>query len=226
MVDIGIVLLPSMECENLARYMSEMSQQELPGFVMAKNNPHITMIHIANLDEEGVKQINRKFDEFYHKHRNTCIDLPIKNPGITATGGNEQDGYKWLDLQFETLKELAILRQDAVDSFCPFHNGMLRRMYDDYANFNQQQLADIEKCGVTYSNYLPHITAWYIDLPNEEKTTKLAKIALSLQEQIEELHCYVTSVAMVELGRNGNAMQILNSYPLCVSGDVVTEAEL
>jgi hypothetical protein len=89
-------------------------------------------------------------------------------------------------------------------------------MNDDIAKFNEAQKTDIEKCGVTYTSYLPHITAWYIDLPSEPKITELQDISIALRSDINDLRCSVDSIALVELGRNGNALTITQQYPLCV----------
>jgi hypothetical protein len=212
--DLGIVYLPNEQCRLFAEHMTSKAGKALPNYKEAANNPHITAIHIANLDPVGEMSLRTAFKSFAEKYSSTCIILPIK--GINATGGSQAAGYKWLDLQFETLPELALMRQDAVDTFCPHHNGMLTRMSDDYANFNEAQLAQIEHCGVTYSPYLPHITAWYVDLPIEQKTTVLQDVANAMASEANGLNCYAESIALVELGRNGNAINILEQYPLCL----------
>jgi hypothetical protein len=123
--DIGIVFLPNEECKDFALHMTSEAAKKLIGFKQAINNPHITAIHIANLGADSEAKIKEVFREFYDKYSSTCINLPVKNEGINPTGGNLQEGYKWLDLQFDTLPALAELRQAAVDIFCPFHNGTL-----------------------------------------------------------------------------------------------------
>lgn len=211
--DIGIVFLPNSECAALAKHITEVAAKALPTYKEAPNNPHITAIHIANLEPMGEFSLCTAFKSFAEKYSTTCTLLPII--GVNATGGNKDTGYKWLDLQFATLPELSGMRKDAVDTFCPYHNGILTRMNDDYATFNAQQLKDIEFCGVTYSSYLPHITAWYIDLPNETKTNALQDLAVKLLPETANLYCSADSIALVELGRNGNAINILEQYPLC-----------
>ena len=212
--DLGIVYLPNKDCREFAKRMTIEAAQALPNYKEVPNNPHITAIHIANLDPTGETLVQTAFKEFYHKFSATCIKLPIK--GVNAIGGSKDTGYKWLDLQFETLPELAFMRQDAVDTFCPYHHGILTRMNDDYANFNPAQLEQIAKCGVTYSPYLPHITVWYVDLPNEAKTSILQDVAIAMAHETIGLTCYAESIALVELGRNGNAINILEQYPLCL----------
>lgn len=106
------------------------------------------------------------------------------------------------------------MRGDAVETFCRLHNGILTRMHDDIAKFSQDQMQQLDKCGVTFGNYIPHITAWYINLPSESKTPLLQDIAISLANETTDLNCYAKSVALVELGRNGNAINILEQYPL------------
>lgn len=214
MTDIGVVFLPNQECKDFALQMTRVAANELSSFVQVANNPHITAIHIANLGLMSEFYMHLEFFSLYHEIKTVCIELPIMD--INSTGGNAEEGYKWLDLQFHTTPALADLRQKIVEKFCPLHNGTLTRMNDDMEKFNEVQLADIEKCGVTYSSYLPHITAWYIDLPNEPKTTKLQDIAVSLRNNVGDLHCYVEHIALVELGRNGNAVDILEQLPLCV----------
>jgi hypothetical protein len=213
--DIGIVFLPNQSCKEFAAGMTRSAARLLPEFKEAVNNLHITAIHIANLNEVGQANIQQVFREFYHKFAATCISLPYKD--ISATGGSMLSGYKWLDLQFETLPVLANIRQAALDTFCPLHNGVLTRMYDDMVNFTPQQQGQIKTCGVTFANYLPHITAWYIDLPSEPKTNKLQDIAFALKVEVNELTCFAESIALVELGRNGNAIRIIEQHPLCVS---------
>lgn len=217
--DIGIVFLPNQECKDFALKMTKVTAQTLPHLNQAQNNPHITAIHIANLDDAGQQEIKTLFKQFTSNWSGQeCIALPIWD--VNATGGNNDEGYKWLDLQFRTVPSLAMLRQEIVNNFCPLHNGILTRMHDDLSKFNQAQLADIEKCGVTFSSYLPHITAWYIDLPNEDKNSQLQEIAISLKEEAFSKICFAQSIALVELGRNGNAINILDQVELCGDSNV------
>ena len=210
--DLGIVFIPNSKCVNFIKGMTMAASLNLPNFKKAPNNPHITAIHIANLDEKSIVQMKDMFKTFATKHASTCIDLPVK--GIRATGGSIETGFKWLDLDFELTPSLANIRKDATDTFCPLHKGMLTRMNDDYATFNEKQLSDIEECGVTFSTYVPHTTAWYVDLPNEAKTAVLQDVAEAFKDATAGLSCSVDRVALVELGRNGNAVDIVDSYPL------------
>ena len=212
--DLGIVYLPNKKCREFTERMTIEAAKALPNYKEAPNNPHITAIHIANLDQTGESLVQTAFQEFYNKFSATCIKLPIK--GINATGGSKDTGYKWLDLQFETLPELAFMRQDAVDTFCPYHHGVLTRMKDDLESFNESQLQQLIKCGVTYYPYLPHITAWYVDFPNEQKTSILQDVAIAMAHETMSLTCYADSIALVELGRNGNAVNILEQHSLCL----------
>jgi 2'-5' RNA ligase len=213
--DIGIVFLPNQQCRNFALHISNIASEVLPNYKKLPAIPHITAIHIANQNEENEARLKDVFRAFADSHSAACIELPIK--GVKATGGSPEEGYKWLDLQFETLSKLANLRQAVVGIFCPFHNGTLTRIYDEKLNDVQQE--EVRICGVTFKKYTPHITAWYIDLPNEPKTTKLEVIANSLQTP-NYLECSVKSIALVELGRNGNAVSIIEQYPLCIAGNL------
>lgn len=208
--DIGIVLLPNQECKDFAIHMASEAAKALPSFKEATNNPHITLIHIANLNPDEETKLHEHFlsivADIYFKE----IHLPII--GINPTGGNDAEGYKWLDLQFETLPALASLREPVIANFCPFHNGTLTRMHDDMEKFTPEQKDQIEKCGVTFGNYLPHITTWYIDLPNESKTTLLQDLANSLKNEEINFTCRAEAIALVELGRNGNAIEIIQQY--------------
>lgn len=213
--NIGIVLLPNMECSLFVHLHMTVRTAIETGITPAINNPHITLIHIANLNEEAQDGIKSTFLEFSNRN-NLCINLPIK--AIKATGGSSETGFKWLDLQFDTLIQLANLRTAAVDTFCPLHNGTLSRMFDDPNNFSEgsQALDDITKCGVTFSSYTPHITAWYVNLPEVNKSIELEEIALLIEHAADDLTCYATEIALVELGRNGNAIEIISQVPLCV----------
>lgn len=213
--DIGIVLLPNEQCKNFVNYMREETTKIVPQtYKKLPNNPHVTLIHIANLNEERVAQLHVVFNKFKAKF-SSCIALPIK--GIKATGGSKEEGYKWLDLEFviENANTLKEMRESSVDTFCSFHNGTLTRMYDDMARFNQEQKDDIEKCGVSFSKYQPHITIWYIDLPNEKKLVQLEEVANALSSQTTDLECKAVYISLVELGRNGNAIEVLEKHPLC-----------
>jgi len=210
--DIGIVFLPNSECRNIALKVSEATNKALSGFKQLQNNPHITAIHIANLNEEAQANLKQIANNFFPQHKDSYIELPVA--GIKATGGNMNEGFKWLDLQFKTLEPLKELRTKILEEFCPLHNGIVTRMNDDPNNFIEGSLTkqDIDKCGVTFSSYIPHITAWYIDLPNDPKTTILNDVAQNLSIDIGT--CYAENIALVELGRNGNAMEIIATYPL------------
>ncbi len=214
--DIGIVFLPNSECKNVAFEMTEAAARALPGFKKAQNNPHITAIHIANLNEDAQENLKQIADKFFLQYKSTCIEFPVT--GIKATGGNLDEGFKWLDLQFETLESLKNIRQAIVNTFCSLHNGTLTRMYDDIDKFTETQNEQIEKCGVTFNPYLPHITAWYIDLPNELKTRMLHDVAENFVTDIET--CSAENIALVDLGRNGNAIEIIATYPLCVGAEL------
>jgi hypothetical protein len=212
--DIGIVLLPNDECKKFAQHMQAETSKALPTFEQLPTHPHITLIHIANINESQEAKLHEAFQQFAHSAASDTIPLPIK--GIKATGGNEQEGYKWLDLQFETDPKLAQLQKAAVERFCSFHNGILTRMYDDMDKFIPSQREDIKNCGVTYSNYLPHISTWYVNLPHEQKTVHLQQIADSMSLNIPELECSAEAIALVVLGRNGNAESIIEQYTLGV----------
>lgn len=210
--DIGIVFLPNNECKNVALKITEAAANALPNFKQAQNKPHITAIHIANLNEAAQENLAKMADNFFSQYKNTCIEFPVT--GIQATGGNIKEGFKWLDLQFETLEPLQNMRQAIVNTFGSLHNGTLTRMYDDIDKFIPAQLEQIKKYGVTVHPYLPHITAWYIDLPTEYKTSLLQDIAKNFTIDVET--CYAENIALVELSRNGNAIEIIYTYPLCV----------
>lgn len=211
-IDIGIVLLPNKECKNFANSMTADVAAKLPSLTKLANNPHITMIHIANQNPQDVLTLQKEFEQFYSKVTLKAFNLPIK--GIKATGGNSDTGYKWLDLQFDTPDILNNLRSQVIKIFCPLHKGVLTRMQDDPSNFTPGSPAknDIDQCGVTFSSYLPHITTWYVDLPKENKVNALDEIASSMHA--DKLVCSAEAVALVELGRNGNAIRIIEQYPL------------
>lgn len=210
--DIGIVLLPNDECKNLSLYLTLGIEERLSGSKKLENNPHITLLHIANQNEIQENFIKIAFKKFYDLMPNSQINLPFK--ATQATGGSKDLGYKWADLQFQTLDILNNLRESVLDQFCFFHNGILTRMHDDMDKFTLEQLSQIEKCGIVTHPYTPHITLWYIDIPNENKSTELEEIISSFQGGIENLNCYADSIALVELGRNGNAFKIIEQYSL------------
>ena len=211
-MDIGIVLLPNKECKAFSNSMTAEVEAKLTSLAKLPNNPHITMIHIANLNTQDVLVLKKEFEQFYSKVTLKAFDLPIK--GIKATGGNSESGYKWLDLEFDTPDILGNLRSQVVKTFCPLHKGVLTRMQDDPSNFIPGSSAknDIDQCGVTFSNYLPHVTSWYVDIPKESKVTALEEIASSMHA--DKLSCSAEEIALVELGRNGNAVNIIEQYPL------------
>jgi hypothetical protein len=215
MQDIGIVLLPNKECKDFSNQVMKITAKQLSGYKLAKNDPHITIIHIANLDDNAIKTLEKTADQFFTKYKDTQISFNVT--GLEATGGTPEAGYKWIDLQLHTPNSLKSMRKKVIKTFCPMHNGLLTRMNDDQSNFikNSQSKQDIDYCGVAYTNYTPHITSWYINLPNEEKTTELQNIAnnSTLQNAMPKT-CFATEVALVELGRNGNATKILKTYPL------------
>lgn len=211
-MDIGIVLLPNKECKAFANSMTLEVAAKLPSLTKLTNNSHITMIHIANQSPQDVLILQKEFEQFYSKATLKAFNLPIK--GIRATGGNSDVGYKWLDLQFDTPDILNNLRSQMVKIFCPLHKGVLTRMQDDSSNFIPGTPAknDIDQCGVTFSSYLPHITTWYVDLPKENRVNALEEIASKLNA--DKLLCSAEEIALVELGRNGNAIRIIEQYPL------------
>ena len=219
--DIGIVFLPNQECKKYVNLMTTKAIKLLPDYKQAQNNPHVTAIHIAHLNKDAQDNLKQIADSFFLQFKNSCIKFPVI--GIKATGGSIEEGFKWLDLQFETLEPLRALRDEIIEKFCPLHNGTLARMNDDQSNFieGSQANTDIKECGVTYSSYIPHITAWYVDLPNEAKTTILNDVAQSLiaGSAMPET-CYAESVAVVELERNGNAVEIIGSHPLCLAQEL------
>ncbi len=102
------------------------------------------------------------------------------------------------------------------NSFCLFAPNKTQALASIllYSNFIAGSPAknDIDQCGVTFSNYLPHITAWYVDLPKENKVNALEEIASAMHA--DKLSCSAEAVALVELGQNGNAVRIIEQYPL------------
>lgn len=210
--DIGIVLLPNPECKNYSLNLTSLIDEKLPEYKRLVNNPHVTLLHIANQDEVDQALLGEAFDRFIVKYSDLDIKLPIE--GIWATGGSRVSGYKWLDLSFQTFEVLNQLRESVLTRFCSSHNGILTRMYDDISNYTRDQLNQIGRCGVVTHPYKPHITLWYIDLPNEDKTDKLEDIANSFKNEEISIKCHAQSIALVELGRNGNAIDIIRQYSL------------
>ncbi len=212
--DIGIVILPTKQCKEFANHMTAVTAKALPNFKNSFTHPHITLFHIANVAENDEAKIKQVFSEF-RKIDGWC---PLNIKGIKATGGSEMEGFKWLDLQFKSSSKLANLREKAIEIFSPFHNGHLARMEDGMNKITAEQKEEIEKYGVTTSNYVPHITTWYIDLPNEPKTSELQIIAERFADEIGNLQCQTASIALVELGRNGNAVEIIDEYSFYAKG--------
>lgn len=210
--DIGIVLLPNSECNKLALTRTTKITEQLIGYTQAKNTPHITLLHIANQDESHENRLKVEFENFYSQITKEAIDLPID--GYYATAGNGVSGYKWLDLAFNELENLKVLRHSILDKFCSFHNGTLTRMNDDMASYTEVQKEEILKCGVVIYPYKPHITLWYIDIPNEERNPDLRGIANSFNKEELDVTCYAEQIALVELGRNGNAFKVIDAYSL------------
>ena len=216
--DLGIVLLPDLKCKKMVERLTKTIKNKLPqnhllDTVELNFHPHCTLIHLANPTEDNRKELLKTFNEFHKKYRNTCIQLPIKD--IKATGGNNTEGFKWLDIQFESSNKLLELRNEAISKFSPYHKSMLQRMNDDFQTLTPEQKQEVKKYGVYITPYVPHITAWYINLPKERKSIELYDIANSLKKDFKYKKCYAEYMAIVELGRNGNALNIIMQKPLC-----------
>ena len=216
--DLGVVLLPNLECKNMANNLTEKIKNKLPVHYLSNAieldfHPHCTLIHIANQNESNQKEIVAQFNKFYQTHKGICIQLPIKE--IAATGGNTKQGFKWFDIQFDASDALLKLRKEVISKFSPYNIGMLKRMNDDFENLTSKQKDEVKKYGVSITPYIPHITAWYINLPNQTKSTELYTIAQSLKKDLQYTKCYAEYIAIAELGRNGNAVNIVEQKRLC-----------
>ena len=62
---------------------------------------------------------------------------------------------------------------------------MLERINDDFQTFTLEQKQEVKKYGVNITPYVPHITAWYINLPKERKSIELYDIANSLKKDFK-----------------------------------------
>jgi hypothetical protein len=54
-----------------------------------------------------------------------------------------------------------------------------------------------------------------MNLPNTTKSIELHDIAHALKKDFKYTKCYAKYIAVVELGRNGEALNILEQKPLC-----------
>jgi 2'-5' RNA ligase len=219
-IDMGIVLLPNKECKDLSNSITNFVATSLPKASQITNKPHITLIHIANQDNKGAATLKETFVNFYHNNTPSVIKLPNRSLDpkdlIKARGGNSEIGYKWMDMDFHVTPALKELRNQVTTTFCPLHQGVLTRMNDNENNFieGSQAKKDIDECGVTFTNYTPHITTWYVDIPKENKVKELNDIASSITPKVPHAECYAEHIALVELGRNGQATKIIESFPL------------
>jgi hypothetical protein len=63
-MDIGIVLLPNKECKAFANSMTADVAAKLPHLTKLPNNPHITMIHIANQNPQDALLLQKEFEQY------------------------------------------------------------------------------------------------------------------------------------------------------------------
>ena len=61
-IDIGIVLLPNKECTEFSNSISQTVSQKLPNLTKLPNNPHITIIHIANQSLQDQLTLKKEFE--------------------------------------------------------------------------------------------------------------------------------------------------------------------
>ena len=240
-IDVGVVLLPDQKTiDSLNNYKNHIRQSlkeysvknNLPPFQELLSNFHVTLYHAADgieiinpQGENTLEQIDLvKFElmkqqlvKFVKNHPNTKLFIEVVK--LVATG------KRWVDVDVKNSNDqqqsLQKLHFAAVDDFSQFHkpNSQLARMADDDATRNAVQKAQIIQHGTTVDPYNPHFTAWYLNLPTVEKQNEfLNTIPLTFNEIKPSDEMVLESIALVKLGRNGNAEEILFEVPLNYTG--------
>jgi len=223
--DIAFVLLPNEECKNFLATMSAKAAEDNPhlkptipaGTFETKphlvNNYHVTLVHIANQNLANQSSIKDAFSSHYQLNDLKSKIVNFEISGITETGAIT-NGFRWFDFNYSPNNPTLIdIRKAVLEEFCPFHNGTLTRMFDD--PFTPAKEAQIKYCGTTFdmNSYIPHHTTHYVDLPIEKNLATKFPVAMEIPS---DLKCYATHIAIGEVERNGNVVQILYSLELTI----------
>ncbi len=219
--DIALVILSNHECREFLESISIISAKMNPhlkptvpyGKFVTKphlvNHYHITLLHIANQNQHNQTAIKKAFTEHYALYNLQSKIVNFEISGITQTGPIP-NGFRWLDVNYNPQNLILFdIRTNILKEFCPWHNGTLKRMFDDV--FTIEKAAQVLYCGVTFNNYIPHNTVHYVDLESEKNLTTNFPLNINIPGNLQ---CYATHIALGIVERNGNLVEILDSFPM------------
>ena len=134
-------------------------------------------------------------------------NIKIKPMTLTFTSiYNTAD--RWIDFGIVKTAELDKLHYEVVGAFNKYHLRPLARVSDIYNTLSKEKKEQVDKYGVSgvMEYYNPHLTVFYkypADAALQEASKKIQKLAK------EGMVCKASSIAIGELGYNGNIVNII-----------------
>ncbi len=199
--EYGIVMIPGKECIKKAVSFNQKIENTLKNESIEKvdNYWHITLYHGAYQQKDLLplyKQLN---------------ELELNSFSITFTEIYDTLD-RWIDWKVINNDELHSLHCKIVGVGSQYSQRPLKRSADIYSSLTDVQRKQVDKYGVQgiLEYYTPHLTLFYAYPPNES----LRKAVTALQPLPSNINCPAVSIAVGELGYNGNIINILYKIDL------------
>jgi len=197
--EYGIALLLPEEYVGEAQRLSDQISRKLPKENLP-NHFHITLYQ-GNFSESGLREIFKKLS-----------DQNFISPRISMDSKIKYEDKKYINWNVKENKELEELHSKILKIASPYHQGILKRMIDNYQKFDSETQKQIDKYGVNAvaDNYKPHVTLFYLPSENPEVPDLIENIIPV--ENVEK--AVADSLVIGEIGYDGNLINIIDKIHL------------
>ena len=199
--EYGIVIIPGKECIKKAVFFNQKITNILKDESIEKvdNYWHVTLYHGA-YRQKDLLQLYKQLSE-----------LELNSFSLTFTKiYNTLD--RWIDWKVINNDDLHSLHCKIVGIGSQYSQRPLKRSTDFSSSLTDAQRKQVDKYGVQgiLEYYTPHMTLFYAYPANEA----LQNATALLQPLLSNMNCAIASIAVGELGYNGNIINILYKIDL------------
>ncbi len=199
--EYGIVIIPGKECIKKAMFFNQKLTNILKDKSIEKvdNYWHVTLYHGA-YRQKDLLQLYKQLSE-----------LNLNSFSLTFTEIYDTLD-RWIDWKVINNDDLHSLHCKIVGIGSQYSQRPLKRSADVYNSLTDMQRKQVDKYGVQgiLEYYTPHMTLFYAYPANDA----LQKATTVLQPLPSNMNCAAISVAVGELGYNGNIINILYKIDL------------
>lgn len=212
MKEYGIVLLPTPEVGVEAERLNKETAKTFPNMFNQPNSFHITLFH-GRFKESNLASLIEAV-------KATLTDYSIHPLAVESKPQLTPAGSQYI--LWDTVKSPDLLNLHGIilHTLSLLKDGTLQRCQDAYPNLAPHYQEQIKQFGLhaVLEHYEPHITLFYGEKPIKEQieaqTQKIQQVAQSLVPNKDLLKFTATTVAIGELGYQGNLIKIIERIEL------------